>query len=358
MLSLGWARGLRHYQLIALLGVTHDSRGNSASKFQGLEVLSSKTPYKQHPQRNTRWRCCELYALRAIPYRRTYESQNFFFWFMSDVVLQETHLITSRLLREFLRGDLQAKVVPETNYLSRFWRSHAWVPQASLQADSALTCRQEKKPQDPRRTSWPWEKGRGAISPDSHASHPLHSYAVGYYSRSKYDVPRDWLWEACHMARVRWEARCEGFCIKEGPHYWLEQSVRNQLECDQVRRVLEKSSGSCLLTRSNQPISRVRKSLRDSSPGLYCVDFAEAYIMRENVSSRIFMGKGMIHDCSMEVCLRNLCKERQNGERMPVLTLVPGSHEHLTLRKHVMCSRNMGVHVQRGIWSTKGMETG
>jgi hypothetical protein len=39
---------------------------------------------------------------------------------------------------------------------------------------------------------------------------------------------------------------------------------------------------------------------------------------------------------------------------MPVIILVPGSHERLTLRKHVMCSRNMGAHVQCGIWSTKG----
>ncbi len=38
--------------------------------------------------------------------------------------------------------------------------------------------------------------------------------------------------------------------------------------------------------------------------------------------------------------------------------LVPGSHEHLTSKKRVMCTRNMGVHVQRGIRSMKGMETG
>jgi hypothetical protein len=40
---------------------------------------------------------------------------------------------------------------------------------------------------------------------------------------------------------------------------------------------------------------------------------------------------------------------------MPVQILVPGSHEHLALRKCVMCARNMGVHVQRGAWRTKGM---
>jgi hypothetical protein len=41
MLLLGWAKGLRHYRLIALLRWPLLPRGNSASpKFQGLEVLS------------------------------------------------------------------------------------------------------------------------------------------------------------------------------------------------------------------------------------------------------------------------------------------------------------------------------
>ena len=68
--------------------------------------------------------------------------------------------------------------------------------------------------------------------------------------------------------------------------------------------------------------------------------------------------KGMICDRPMDICMRNLWKVRRNGERMPVLFLVPGSHEHLTLRKRVMCARNMGAHVQRGVQSMKGMETG
>jgi hypothetical protein len=66
--------------------------------------------------------------------------------------------------------------------------------------------------------------------------------------------------------------------------------------------------------------------------------------------------KGMIHDCPMEVCTRNLRKERQNGERMPLLILVPGSQERLTSRKGFMCARNMGVqHVGGSIQSTKGI---
>jgi hypothetical protein len=41
---------------------------------------------------------------------------------------------------------------------------------------------------------------------------------------------------------------------------------------------------------------------------------------------------------------------------MPVLTLAPGSHKHLTSRKRVMCARNMGAHVQRSIRSMKGIK--
>jgi hypothetical protein len=43
----------------------------------------------------------------------------------------------------------------------------------------------------------------------------------------RYDVPWDWLWDACHMAGVHWGSRWEGFRSKEGPHYCFEQSARN-----------------------------------------------------------------------------------------------------------------------------------
>jgi hypothetical protein len=52
-------------------------------------------------------------------------------------------------------------------------------------------------------------------------------------------------------------------------------------------------------------------------------------------------------------------EKRRNKEKMPVLTLVPGSqHEHHTSRKRVMCGRNTGAHVGRSIRSTKGIKTG
>ncbi len=43
----------------------------------------------------------------------------------------------------------------------------------------------------------------------------------------RYDVSWDWLWDACHMAGVRWGSRCKGFRSKGGPHYCFMQSARN-----------------------------------------------------------------------------------------------------------------------------------
>jgi hypothetical protein len=65
--------------------------------------------------------------------------------------------------------------------------------------------------------------------------------------------------------------------------------------------------------------------------------------------------KGMICNRPTDVCMRNLW-QRRNGERKPVLILVPGSHERLASRKRIMCARNMGVHVQRGTQRTKGIK--
>jgi hypothetical protein len=45
-------------------------------------------------------------------------------------------------------------------------------------------------------------------------------------SCSKIWLLQVWLWDACHMAGVRWGSCCEGFLSEEGPHYHLEQSMR------------------------------------------------------------------------------------------------------------------------------------
>ncbi len=122
-------------------------------------------------------------------------------------------------------------------------------------------------------------------------THTRHTHCVplqlGTTADQRYDVHRDWLREACQMARVRWGTRCKEFCSEEGPHYQMEHSARNHLERNQVQRGPEKSSSSCRQTSNNQPYSWVWKSLWDSFPELYCIDLAEAYVTQESVSWRI-----------------------------------------------------------------------
>ncbi len=69
-------------------------------------------------------------------------------------------------------------------------------------------------------------KGSWAISPDYRTSHPRRFCAVGDVVAQRYDILRDWLWDACNMAGVHWGSRCKGFRSKEGPHHCLEQSTR------------------------------------------------------------------------------------------------------------------------------------
>ncbi len=153
--------------------VTHASLRNSASmEIQGKEVLSQQDALCCSTHPSIRWRHCELYALRATSYRRTYKSQNSFFgsWVMHFVRPISWHWDS---YVKFLQGDLRAKVVPKWTTYCISWGVPRRVSQASLQADSALTRHHEKEPQEPRRTSWLQEKGHWEISPDSRASHPL-----------------------------------------------------------------------------------------------------------------------------------------------------------------------------------------
>jgi hypothetical protein len=214
-----------------------------------MRHLTSQHPYKYH-----RWCHHIFWALHAISYRHTYESQNSFFliheWhgFAKD---PSQHIKTSKWIstrRSTSKGGTRNGLL--ITFLQESRMSTSSISTIRLCSDLLS----EQKPQDPRRTRWLQEKGRWAISPNSRASHPLHSYAFGYDSQSKCDVPWDWLWEACHMARVHWEARCKEFCSKEGPHYQLEQSVRNQLEHDQVQRVLEDKQQSTLFTSLEIPL--------------------------------------------------------------------------------------------------------
>ncbi len=101
--------------------------------------------------------------------------------------------------------------------------------QASLQADSALMRHHEQNASGTQKIKMTTRKGHWAISPDSRASHHT-SRQLGTTADWRYDIPWNWLRNACQMARVRWGTHCEGFRSEEGAHYRIEQSAWNQLE--------------------------------------------------------------------------------------------------------------------------------
>jgi hypothetical protein len=115
---------------------------------------------------------------------------------------------------------------------------------------------------------------------------------VGYYSRLKIWRPSGLTLRCMPNGKGPLRNLLQRICSEESLHYCiLELSARNPLERDQVQRAFGKSSRSCHRTSNNQTYSRVWKSLEDSLPKLYCVDLAEAYVIRESVSSRILCEK-------------------------------------------------------------------
>jgi hypothetical protein len=157
--------------------------------------------------------------------------------------------------------------------------------QASQQADSALTYCHEKEPQEPWRTRRPreWDVELSALTHSHHTN--WASRQLGTTANRRYGIPRDWLREACQMARVRWGTHCKGIFSKEGPHYWMEWStgtIWNAIKCGEHLR----SCPEAVVRQATINLYFANwKSLEDSFPELYCVDLAEAYVTWENVSS-------------------------------------------------------------------------
>ncbi len=156
--------------------------------------------------------------------------------------------------------------------------------------------------------SWAWT----SRTPKIHgASRPLGTTAT-----QRYDIPRDWLWDACHLARVRWGARCKGFCSEEGLHYRIEQRTRNPLEGDQVQRALRNFPEAVIGQGTVTLIHEFGNPFRIPSQAALCY-LTEAYVLQESESSRVlfWVGKGMVHNHLTDVCIRNLRQKGGKGKK-------------------------------------------
>ncbi len=137
----------------------------------------------------------------------TFPQPRIFFWFMSSGFLKRPISLKYWLLHPFFYKEASC----ESSTVKGLLYTVKSVP--SKDYFTHLTLKNARK-------------GCWMISPDYRASHPWRFCAVGDVVAERYDVPRDWLWDACHMAGVRWGYHCEGLCSKECSHYCLEWSTR------------------------------------------------------------------------------------------------------------------------------------
>ncbi len=197
-------------------------------------------------------------------------------------------------------------------------------------------------------------KGHWGISPtNAHHTH-CTSRQLGTTVDQRFDVPWDWLQDACQIARVHWGTRCKGFCCEGGPHYWTEQSARNPLECEQAPRALGESSRSFHQTSNNQPLF-----MSLEIPWGFLAWAVLCWLSGGLCHARKCQFEDIMWEEKVWFVIAQLTfawetfGKRQNGERKLVLILVPGSRKCLASRKGVMCARNMGAHIRHQI--TKGM---
>ncbi len=153
------------------------------------------------------------------------------------------------------------------------------------------------------------------------------------------------------------EPAAKDFCCEGGLHYQIEQSARNPLKREQVPRVLGALSRSCHQTSYNQPWFTsleipwgflARAVLRWLSGGL-------CHARKCQFEDITWEEKGTIPDRPMDVFMRNLWQKAEQGKKTGTncCTRFPRVSSS---RKRIMCARNMGAHVQRGTWRTKGIK--
>ncbi len=229
-----------------------------------------RRPMSQHP-----WEYWVTSSQNFLPYAwlpTDTPTRARFFLVHEWQVSEETRLVISRLLSEISTRRSMIESSTRKDSLLCLRRSAASTFKCLCKQTPLWRIIKSKRPQEPWRSRWREERDVEWLAP-THAHHTHQaSRQLGTTADQRCDVPWDWLiqmiklivlsfmlvfprplWDPCHLARVCWGTRCKGFCSKEGPHYQIEQSARNQLECDQVQRALGKLSRSCHQTSNNQP---------------------------------------------------------------------------------------------------------
>ncbi len=172
-----------------------------------------------------------------------------------------------------------------------------------------------KEPQEPWRTRRPRERDIEQSAP-THAHHThCASRPLGTTADWRYDVPRDWLREACQMQRYVEEPTAKDFVARKVRIIKLTKVHGTSWNAIKCKEHLGSCPGAVIRQATINLDSQVWKSLGDCFPKLFCIDLAEAYVTLESVSSRIYVRrKGMTWDCPMDVCMRNLWQKAEWGK--------------------------------------------
>ncbi len=196
--------------------------------------------------------------------------------------------------------NLQAKVVPRKELLITLEEFRNEYLQVSHQGYSALTWRYEHKPQEPQR--WPQERDAKWSAPiNLHHTH-CAPRQLGTTANWRYDVPRDWLWDACQLARVHWGTHCDRFLSRKACTIALSKVQGTHWNVIRCKECLANCPEAVLGQATINLDARVWKSLEDSLPKQYCIDLAEAYVKRESASSRILCEKKRYDSCFPNRC--------------------------------------------------------
>ncbi len=353
MLLLGWTKGLQHYWLMALLGWPLLPRGNSASPiFWGLAVLSLQDSLQSSTHKgSTR----VTHASRRNS--ASMESQGKEVLSLQDTLHHSTHLNIRchhcKILRpthDFLQTHLQepefffgSRVTCFGRDTSRHFKTPTWnfyeeiyewkwyrkelliafleesreeYLQVSLQADSALTCCHEKRASGTLKNKKTTRKGMLSnqpwltrITPTALLGNRVLQPFKGMTSlRTDFKKHAKWQGYAEEPTAKDFVAR------KVHTIEWnkVQGTILNAIKC---KGRLRNRPEAVVRQATINLYSRVWKSLGDSFPKLYCFDLAEAYVMQESVSSRIYIRrKVMIQDHLMDECMRNLWQKAEWGK--------------------------------------------
>ncbi len=287
-------------------------RGNSASKnlqqeTQRPKCCLYKTPYITAPVRETGDVIARTPLYAQLPSDAPTRTR-INFWFMNNTFLKRPILLKEWLLRTFSTRKPHAKAVPLKDYFTQQKQYHKRTTLLTL--------------------PWKTQERDAEWSAPTIMRH-IHGASVllGTTITQRYDAPRDWLCNACHMAGVCWWSGCKGFRSEEGLHYCLEQSAR--------KLSLGKQQ-STLFTSLEILSGFLTQAVLRSLAGL---------MSREKVSAWGFCEQEKVWFAFSQWTFapETFCK-RQKGERNLVVSLLPGSHKRLTSRNpRVLCQKYGGA---------------